>query len=111
MRFAVPTFNGKMCAHFGHCQAFALVDVDEKGEIRSETYFDAPPHTPGLLPKVLKEKGVDVVIAQGMGVRAQEFFREMGIKVVTGAIGEDPVQVVKEYIAGLLKIGENVCDH
>ncbi len=25
--FAIPTMDGKACAHFGHCQSFAVVEV------------------------------------------------------------------------------------
>ena len=28
MRIAVPTAYGKLCPHFGHCETFAIVDVD-----------------------------------------------------------------------------------
>jgi len=29
MKFAVPTNEGKLCVHFGHCEAFALIDTDK----------------------------------------------------------------------------------
>ncbi len=111
MRFAVPTAGGKLCAHFGHCESFALIDVDPKGEIINESYLEAPPHQPGLLPKWLYEKGVNCVIAGGMGVRAQQLFAQLGMTVVVGAQGEEPKEVVKQYLRGTLKIGPNVCDH
>ena len=28
MRFAIPLAEGQLCMHFGHCEQFALVDVD-----------------------------------------------------------------------------------
>lgn len=111
MRFAIPTYDQKLCAHFGHCESFALIDVDEGGNIINETYIDAPPHAPGILPKWLKEKGVNIVIASGMGSRAQMFFGEMGIEVVLGAQGEDPKEIVKSFLDGTLTRGPNVCDH
>ena len=34
MMYAVPLSNGRVAMHFGHCEQFALFDVDEaKGEI------------------------------------------------------------------------------
>ena len=27
MKFAIPLANGKLTAHFGHCQEFALIEV------------------------------------------------------------------------------------
>ncbi len=29
MRYAVPVSGGVVATHFGHCEHFALVDVDE----------------------------------------------------------------------------------
>ena len=28
MKIAIPLANGKLTMHFGHCEGFALVDVD-----------------------------------------------------------------------------------
>ena len=28
MKIAIPTANGKLCSHFGHCESFTFVDVD-----------------------------------------------------------------------------------
>jgi predicted Fe-Mo cluster-binding NifX family protein len=111
MRFAIPTYQGKLCSHFGHCEAFAIIEVDEEGRILSETYIQPPPHAPGVIPRWLKEKGVDKVIASGMGPRAQMFFSEMGIEVIIGAVGEDPKELVKAYLNGTLVTGPNVCEH
>ena len=111
MKFAVPTNGGKLCAHFGHCESFALIDTDEKGAITKETYVTPPPHEPGLLPPWLSQQGVNFVIAGGMGARAQQLFAENNVKVVTGAQGEYPKEVVENYLKGTLKTGANTCDH
>ena len=29
MKIAIPTSDGKLCAHFGHCQAFTFAEIDE----------------------------------------------------------------------------------
>ncbi len=69
-----------------------------------------PGHEPGFLPGYLAEKKVSVVIAGGMGQRAQQLFALNGIKTVVGAVGlvDD---VVREYLAGTLELGESACDH
>ncbi len=73
MKIALPVTNEKLCTHFGHCEKFAIFDIDEKNKnVSSATYIDAPPHEPGLLPRWLSEKGVNCVIAGGMGSRASE---------------------------------------
>ncbi|HPC67715.1 MAG TPA: iron-sulfur cluster carrier protein MrpORP, partial [Syntrophorhabdaceae bacterium] len=103
MRFAVPTYQGKLCAHFGHCEAFAIIDTDNNGNIIKEVFENPPPHEPGVLPKWLSEKGVNCVIAGGMGSRAQQLFAQQGVKVVTGAQGEYPRDVVEQYLKGTLQ--------
>jgi ATP-binding protein involved in chromosome partitioning len=54
VRIAIPLVQGKLSLHFGHCDQFAVVDVDsaEKGIVNIET-ISAPPHEPGALPKWL----------------------------------------------------------
>jgi ATP-binding protein involved in chromosome partitioning len=111
MKFAVPTNQGKLCAHFGHCEAFALIDTDGEGRIVNETYVTPPPHEPGLLPPWLSQQGVSCIIAGGMGSRAQQLFAQQGVRVVTGAQGENPREVVEQYLKGTLQTGANTCDH
>jgi len=112
MRFAVPVTDGKVSAHFGHCSHFALFDVDDKTKtiVRREV-IPSPGHQPGFLPGWLAEEGVSVVIASGMGSRAQGLFKENRIEVVVGAVGDDPEKAVLDYLRGDLAIGDNICDH
>jgi ATP-binding protein involved in chromosome partitioning len=111
MKFAVPTYERKLCAHFGHCEAFALIDADGEGKVVNETYVNPPPHEPGLLPEWLSQQGVNCVIAGGMGSRAQQLFAQKGIKVITGAMEGSPKEVVEQYLKGSLQTGANTCDH
>lgn len=112
MRVAIPVCEGVLSMHFGHCEKFALVDVDpELKAIVETTAVDPPPHEPGLLPGWLAERGVNLVIAGGMGGRAQQLFAEAGVKVIVGASSAEPVSVVMDYLSGNLVTGANVCDH
>ena len=112
MKIAIPLANGKLAMHFGHCERFALMEVDaaEKRLIGREE-IEAPPHQPGLLPPWLAQRGATVIIAGGMGQRALGLFTEQGIQVVLGAAAETPERLVADYLAGTLRTGENVCDH
>ena len=112
MRIAIPLADGKLTLHFGHCERFALIDVDtEAKKILKREDIEAPPHEPGLLPKWLAERGANVIIAGGMGQRAQNLFAEQGIQVMVGAPAQVPEQLVTEYLTGTLETGENACDH
>ncbi|MEJ5363983.1 MAG: iron-sulfur cluster carrier protein MrpORP [Desulfosoma sp.] len=110
LRIAVPTADGKLCNHFGHCEKFVLVDVRDS-QIQNHTEVTPPPHEPGLLPRWLADQGVGMVIAGGMGQRAIGLFEERGIRVLTGAPADDPRNLVRRYLEGTLECGANVCDH
>ena len=112
MKIAVPTANDRLCVHFGHCEKFVIVDVNltEKKIIDKEEAVP-PPHEPGVLPKWLHEKGVNAIIAGGMGMRAQQFFNQYGIEVIVGAPPEHPQTVILDWMNGTLVTGSNVCDH
>ncbi len=112
MRIAIPLAEGRLSMHFGHCQTFALVDVDEEGKkILKREDVVPPPHEPGLLPPWLAGQGAGVIIAGGMGQRAQALFARQNISVVVGAPAETPEKLVEDYLAGTLSTGENACDH
>ena len=110
MKFAIPLAEGKLTAHFGHCQEFALVEVEDK-EIKNTETLVPPPHEPGVLPKWLHDLGTNVIIAGGMGARALDLFVENNIKVIVGASALTPEELVKQYLDNTLQAGGNVCDH
>jgi predicted Fe-Mo cluster-binding NifX family protein len=110
MKFAIPLAEGKLTAHFGHCQEFALVDVEDN-EIKNKETLVPPPHEPGVLPKWLHDLGTNVIIAGGMGGRALDLFAQNDIKVVVGAPSLTPEELVRQYLDNTLEAGANVCDH
>ena len=112
MLYAIPVSDGRLSAHFGHCEHFALIEVDDNDQSVGEmNLVDAPPHSPGLLPAWLAEREVNAVIAGGMGGRALQLFQGHGISVVLGAPEVDPTAIVRGYLEGTLVLQENLCDH
>lgn len=107
MRIAIATEDGRVSAHFGHCEKFTLVDI-EGGAEKSRREIVPPPHEPGVLPRFLGEHNVSCVIAGGMGPRAQQLFASRGIEVIAGVTGSVD-EVVNAYIQGTLYGGENLC--
>lgn len=110
MRIAIPCVENKLCMHFGHCDQFAIVDVDAE-KVTAVEHLTPPPHEPGLLPRWLHEKGVNLIIAGGMGQRAQTLFASNDIQTVVGAPCETPEALAVAWINGTLTSGENACDH
>lgn len=110
MRIAIPVTGGVVSPHFGRCEEFVLFDV-ENGEVKNRASLVPPPHEPGAFPAWLKEQGAGMIIASGMGGRAQTLFNQQGIEVVLGAPPASPNEVISSYLDGTLKAGENVCEH
>ena len=108
--FAVPKIDGKLCSHFGHCESFAIVAV-ENNKIISETFVTPPAHHPGSYPNFLAEMGVNTIISGGMGPKAQDIFARNNIEVYLGVNSEGPKKLVEDYLDSKLIAGENQCDH
>ena len=84
---------------------------DESKEIANRVDLTPPPHEPGVLPRWLHEQNVNVIIAGGMGQRAQQLFTQNDITVVVGASSAEPEELIGAYLQGTLEVGNNACDH
>jgi ATP-binding protein involved in chromosome partitioning len=112
MRIAIPLAQGKLSLHFGHCDKFTIFDVDDKtSKVINKKDATPPAHAPGVLPRWLHENNVSVIIAGGMGQRAQQLFEQNDIKVIVGASGGSPEELVSAYLENKLETGDNICDH
>lgn len=109
-KIAIPTSDGLLDAHFGHCKQFVMVDIEDD-EISGISYLDAPPHQPGLLPLWLAERGASDIIAGGMGQRAIDLFNEQGVNVFVGAPKLDPLKIAEAFLSKTLTLTSNYCDH
>ncbi len=112
MKIAIPasTDEQRISEHFGHCKKFKIFEI-ENDKILNQFAINAPEHhEPGALPQLLKDNGVNVVIAGGIGLKAINIFNQENITVITGAVGniED---ILKKFINGTLKNSENICSH
>jgi len=112
MRIAIPVANGRLSMHFGHCEEFVLIDVDEQEKkITNQTMLKPPQHEPGVLPRWLHEQGANIIIAGGMGQRANQLFAQNEITVIVGAESGSPEELVTAYLNSTLQTGVNLCDH
>ena len=107
MRFAVSTDRTFVSAHFGRCPTFTIVDV-ENSEITRKEIVENPGHQPGFIPEFLRKRGVDCVVAGGMGPRAEGMFTQAGIRTIVGVSG--PVdEIIDKIVEGILEGGESLC--
>jgi len=109
MKIAVAVDGGQVSAHFGHCEGFMVYDIEQK-RITGKQILPNPGHKPGFLPGYLAERGIDCIIAGGLGSNAQQLFAENNVAVVTGVAG-DPDAVANAWAEGILEPGDNSCDH
>ncbi len=113
MKIAIATDNDQVSPHFGHCVCYTIFDVEDTAsgkKIINRSQLDTPEHEPCTLPGILHQKGVDVVIAGGMGARAQQLFTALDIQNYIGVTGKID-DVINDFLAGKLQSGESLCDH
>ncbi len=110
-RIAIPSagkggLDGQRSEHFGHCDAFTLVDV-ENGEINNVTIVSNQEHQEGgcMVPvNTLSNLKVNALIVSGIGLRPLIGFNEAGIDVYHDAICPEIKPVVESLIADNLPI-------
>jgi predicted Fe-Mo cluster-binding NifX family protein len=117
-RIAIPSMgpgglDGERSGHFGHCDVFTMVDV-ENGQIKQVTTVPNQSHVQGgcMVPvNLLAEHNVNALIVGGIGMRPLMGFRQVGIDVYYDAERPQIRPVVEDLIAGkLTAIGDNqVC--
>ena len=107
MRLAIATENGNVSAHFGHCEKFTIVDIENE-TLKSTEELSSAHGDCGTLPQLLGEKGVQCVITGGIGGRPMQLFSTKGVQVVPGVSGTID-EVIGAYIAGNLQPGDNLC--
>jgi predicted Fe-Mo cluster-binding NifX family protein len=117
-RIAVPSngqggLDGNRAGHFGHCDVFTFVDV-ENGEIKNVSTLQNQEHAQGgcMIPvNLLAEHKVNALIVGGIGMRPLMGFKQVGIDVYYDAERADIRPVVEDLIADKLQIiaNDQVC--
>ncbi len=107
MKVAISTDGDYVSPHFGRCPTFTIVEIEGEN-ILSKELVQNPGHQPGFLPQYLVQKGVECLIAGGIGRRAEALFAEKGIQTVVGVTGRIS-EVIEKLISGTLEGGESLC--
>lgn len=110
MKIAIPLVGGKLATHFGHCQEFSIMTIDNNTIINHET-LTPPPHAPGVIPNWVADLGCTDIIVGGMGEAAQSILAERQVKVMSGAPSLEPEKLAALYLNGELTDAGNACDH
>lgn len=109
-KIAIPIENGMLCAHFGHCEYFAIVTVENNQivEIQEKT---PPAHEPGVYPRWVASFEVTDVIAGGMGQKAIDLFNQQNINAFVGAPIKGAKDIIEDFLAKKLSLNANYCNH
>ena len=107
MLIAIPSeapggLESTISEHFGHCGAFTIVEVED-GEIGEVAIVANGGHEQGgcMAPvQLLKEKGVEVLLAGGMGQRPLAGFQQVGITVHFKGEAQSVGEAVNLFIDG-----------
>jgi predicted Fe-Mo cluster-binding NifX family protein len=108
-RIAIPSndqggLEGTRSGHFGHCDVFTLVDVEDS-RIKEISILQNQEHVQGgcMVPvNLLSENRVDALIVGGIGMRPLMGFKQVGIHVYHDDQRLEIGPVVKDLIAGNL---------
>jgi predicted Fe-Mo cluster-binding NifX family protein len=108
-RIAVPSngsggMDGQRSGHFGHCDVFTLIDV-ENGEIKNVSTIQNQEHVQGgcMVPvNLLAAHNVNALIVGGIGMRPLMGFKQVGIAIYHDSQRPEIKPVVDDLIAGRL---------
>ena len=108
-RIAVPSngeggLSGTRSGHFGHCDVFTLVDVED-GKIKAVSTLKNQEHVQGgcMVPvNLLSQSRVSALIVGGIGMRPLMGFKQVGIDVFHDDRRPEIEPVVMDLIEGKL---------
>lgn len=110
MKIVIPSADGRLCGHFGHCEYFTFVDVEpENKEILSIENKVPEDGISCQSASWIASQGANVILAGGMGDRPMAIFAQNGVKVVVGCPELEVKEIVEQYMNGTLATRENSC--
>jgi len=109
-KIAIPSMSNsglesEVCGHFGSCEYFTIVDVQDKAIAGIKAINNMSPdgeHNCAAPSIVLKSHNVETVLVSGIGGRPLMSLTEKKIKVFAGAVGKVS-DAVQDYNNGLLQ--------
>ena len=111
MRIAVPTRDGHVDDHFGHCAYYTIFDIED-GKVVSRSRLDSPEGC-GCKSNIASEMeamGIELMLAGNMGNGALNKLQSHNIRVIRGCKG-DIEAVVAGYLLGFVMDSGESCDH
>jgi predicted DNA-binding protein (UPF0251 family)/predicted Fe-Mo cluster-binding NifX family protein len=111
MIVAVPHLQGDVNAHFGSTQQFLIAEVAKQKVQRTSIFeIQGMQHSHSGIAGFLKEQGVEVILAGGMGVPMQQALKQMGFTLYCGVSGP-ALEAIDAFIRGEIVHSEAGCGH
>jgi predicted DNA-binding protein (UPF0251 family)/predicted Fe-Mo cluster-binding NifX family protein len=111
MIVAVPYLQGNVNAHFGSTQAFLVAEATD-GKVDKTTLYQVQgmQHNHAGIAGFLREQGVQVILAGGMGAPMQAALKAQGFDLYCGVSGP-AVEAVEAFLRGDIEQSESTCGH
>ena len=110
MKICIPTSDGKLCGHFGHCDSFTFAEINpETKEILTIEKKIPEEGISCQSASWISEQGVSKDLAGGMGNRPLMKFAQNGVEVIAGCPELPVKEVIEKYLSDTLETGENAC--
>jgi predicted Fe-Mo cluster-binding NifX family protein len=110
MKIAIPTKGTKLDHHFGQCESYTVMTVDDDKNIINSEVLPAAGDCgcKSDIAAILKEKGVTIMLAGNMGTGAADVLGRHGIEVYRGCSGN--VRALAEaFLAGIISDSGTPC--
>ena len=111
-KIALPTRNGMIDDHFGHCEFYTIITVNDNNEVVSTETIPSPQGCgcKSNIIEVFERDGVTVMLAGNMGAGALNKLSAHNIQVFRGCRG--PIMdVLNAYLAGKIQDSGIGCQH
>ncbi|MCQ2227872.1 MAG: NifB/NifX family molybdenum-iron cluster-binding protein [Bacteroidales bacterium] len=112
MKIAIPTRDGLVDSHFGHCAYYTIVEIDNNRTIVATSTLSSPEGCgcKSNIANQMQEMGITLMLAGNIGEGAINKLSSCGIDVIKGCQG-DVMKLANDYLAGNIKDNPQVCDH
>ncbi len=111
LKLAIPVTDGVVADHFGHCEYYALIEI-ENGIVKATENITAPEGCgcKSNIANLLAEKGISLMLAGNIGDGAFNKIRSQHIDVIRGCTGELD-KLITQFINGEICDSQQNCDH
>jgi len=100
--------DSDLSPHFGRCPYYVFVELD--GSNVKDVWLKRSPfingHNPGQVPQFIANAGANVIVSGGMGWRAIDWFKQLGVTPITTQPRKIR-DILDDYIAGRLQGAES----